>query len=73
MKGEGAESFIIFKKFVGKVVSINDYARRNIRLIQDFVFNQKSEEMRQNLLLVVAKVSRKKLKKEMPKEQLSNV
>lgn len=67
--GDGLNTLEEFKSFLGNLVSINDYAERNIRLIQDFISKQKTEDMRQNLLLV-ARDSRKKLKKDMPKSQL---
>ena len=51
-------------------MSINDFAERNIRLIQYFVSGYKAESMTQNLLLVAIN-DRKCLKKELPKSQLS--
>lgn len=66
------ESLDRFKNFVKKITAVNDCAERNIRLIQDFVSGYKSEDMKQNLMLV-ARDSRKKMKKEMPKSQLNSI
>ena len=69
IKGEGIESFAKFKLFVKQLTCVNDCAERNIRLIQDFISGYKSEDMKQNLMLV-AKDNRKKLKKECSKNEL---
>ena len=66
---EGIESFAKFKLFVKQLTCVNDCAERNIRLIQDFMSGYKSEDMKQNLMLV-AKDNRKKLKKECSKNEL---
>lgn len=72
MQGKATESFDMFKHFVKKNECVNDCAERNIRLIQDFVNGYKAEDMKQNLMLV-ARDNRKKLKKDMNKDQLKNV
>ena len=55
-----------------RMVCINDFAERNIRFIQDFVTGFKSEQMKQNLLLV-SRDNRKTMKKLIPKDQLSQI
>ena len=71
-RGEATQSFDTFKNFVKKIACVNDCAERNIRLIQDFIGGYKSEDMKQNLMLV-ARDNRKKLKKELSKTQLKDV
>ena len=58
--------FDTFKNFVKKIPHVNDCAERNIRLTQDFIGGYKSEDMKQNLMLV-ARDNRKKLKKSLVK------
>ena len=70
--GEAQESLDKFKMFVKGNTCVNDCSERNIRLIQDFVAGYKNEDMKQNLLLV-ARDNRKKLKKDLLKDQLKNV
>ena len=71
-RGEATQSFDTFKNFVKKIPCVNDCDERNIRLIQDFIGGYKSEDMKQNLMLV-ARDNRKKLKKELSKTQLKDV
>ncbi len=52
--------------FGRKISCVHDYGERNIRLIQDFVGDCKSEDMKQNLMLVVSN-NRKKHRKELSK------
>lgn len=72
IKGEAMQSFDMFKQFIKQNACVNDCAERNIRLIQDFVGGYKSEDMKQNLMLV-ARDNRKKLKKDLSKSQLKNI
>ena len=39
---------------------VNDFAERNIRLIQDFIHSYKAEDMKQSVILHVATDSRGK-------------
>lgn len=71
-KGESSQSLDVFKTFVKNIECTNDCAERNVRLIQDFVNGYKEEDMKQNLMLV-ARDNRKKLKKDLTKQQLKNV
>ena len=66
------EELDTFKNFLKKIPCVNDCAERNIRLIQDFIGGYKSEDMKQNLMLV-ARDNRKKLKKEFSIIQLKDV
>ena len=68
-QGNGTDTLETFGTFLKKLLSINDFAEHNIRLIQDFVTGYKAENMKQNLL--VARSNRNCLKKELPKNQLS--
>jgi hypothetical protein len=61
-----------FKHFVKKTACVNGCAERNIGLIQDFVGGYKEEDMKQNLMLV-ARDSRKKLKKDLSTSQLRTI
>ena len=71
-RGEATQSFDTFKNLVKKIPCVNDCAERNIRLTQDFIGGYKSEDMKQNLMLV-ARDNRKKLKKKLSKTQLKDV
>ena len=51
---------------------MNDFAERNIRLIQDFVYAYYAEDMKQNVMLV-ARSNRKKASKEMNKVEMKNL
>ena len=72
VKGEASDSYEKFKCFIKNNICVNDCAERNIRLIQDFVDSYKSEDMKQNVMLV-ARDNRKKLKKDMNKSQLGSI
>ena len=72
IKGDASQSFDIFKRFLKSIECVNDCAERNIRLISDFVGGYRSDDMKQNLMLV-ARDNRKKLKKDLQKNQLKNV
>jgi len=72
IKVDASQSLDLFKSFVKNIECTNDCAERNIRLIQDFVNGYKSEDMKQNLMLV-ARDNRKKLKKDLKKQDLKNV
>ena len=72
IKGEGIESFDKFKIFVKQMTCVNDCAEQNIQLIQDFISGYKSEDMKQNLMLVV-RDNRKKLRKECSKKELTSI
>lgn len=64
-------SFLSFVDFIKGLTCVNDCSERNIRLIQDFVSGFKSEDMKQNLMLV-ARNNRKKITQLMTKEELKN-
>ena len=66
------DSYKIFSKFVRGLVSTNDCAERNIKLIQDFVLSSSKEETRQNIMLV-ARDHRKKLTKVCNKNELKRI
>ena len=70
MRGEASDSYEKFKCFMKNDICVNDCAERNIRQIQDFVVTYKSEDMKQNVMLV-ARDNRKKLKEDINKTQLS--
>ena len=70
MRGESSDSYEKFRCFIENNICVNDCAERNICLIQDFVDNNKSEDMKQNVMLV-ARDNRKKLKEDINKPQLS--
>ena len=53
-RGEATQSFDTFKNLVKKIPCVNDCAELNIRLIQDFIGGVKSEDMKQNLMLVAS-------------------
>ena len=64
--------FEIFKSFAKNNCCVNDFAERNIGLIQDFVHAYNAEDMKQNVLLV-ARSNRKKASKEMKKVEMKNI
>ena len=60
LKGESKEGFEKFKLFLKNSQGVNDFAERNIRLIQDFIHSYKDEHMKQNVLHV-ARENRSKI------------
>ena len=60
----------MFKYLIKNNFCINACAEQNICLIQDFVDLYKSEDMKQNVMLVAC--NRKKLKKDLNKPQLNS-
>ena len=62
----------IFKSFAKSNYCVNDFAERNIQLIQDFVHAYYAEDMKQNMMLV-ARSNRKKASKEMKKVEMKNL
>ena len=58
--------FEIFKSFAKTNCHVNDFAKHNIRLIQDFVHAYNAKDMKQNVLLVAGS-NRKKASKKMQK------
>ena len=65
-------SYQKFVQFMKNLETVNDCAERNVKLIQDYVMASKSEDQRQNVMLV-ARENRKKLKKDCGKEGLKKV
>ena len=65
-------SYQKFAQFVKNLETVNDCAERNVKLIQDYLMTSKSEDQRQNIMLV-AKDNCKKLKKDCGKEGLKKV
>ena len=61
------ENYRVFKDFVKNLKSVNDYAERNIRLVQDFIMSSPIEERRQNNMMS-AKNHRLKIDKKLLKE-----
>jgi hypothetical protein len=72
IKGEDIHTFDELKRFIKQNTCGNDCAERNICLIYDFVNGYKSEDMKQNLMLV-ARDNRKKFKKNLTKNQLKDI
>ena len=66
---ENLESYRKFVQFVKNMQVTNDCAERNIRLIQDFVFASKSEDQRQNVMLV-AREERKRMPANVTKKRV---
>jgi hypothetical protein len=72
LKGEDIRTFDELKRFIKQSTCVNNCAECNIRLIYDYVYGHKSEDMKQNLI-IVARDNRKKLKKNLTKTQLKDI
>ena len=70
--GEEISSLADFKDFIKQNTCVNNCTEGNVRFIQDFVADYKSEDMKQNLMLL-ARDNRKQLKKDISKSQLKSI